>query len=68
MLLLFNCIGNCFSGIWLTKMGQHVVVVVDVGISEVYIPSDLQLKQTFHIFCTREKRGSHKGFVATAAQ
>lgn len=42
VLLLFNRIGTCFSGTWLRKMGQHVVVVVDdVGISEASIPSDL---------------------------
>lgn len=44
---LFNCIGNCFSGIWLTKIGQHVV---DVGIFEAYIPFDLQLKQTYILY------------------
>lgn len=41
VLLLFDCIINCFSGIWLMKMGQYVV---DVLIFETAIPFDLQMK------------------------
>lgn len=47
VLSLFDCIINCFSGIWLMKMGQHVV---DVGIFETAIPFDLQMKLKLPFF------------------
>lgn len=47
VLSLFDCIINCFSGIWLMKTGQHVV---DVGIFETAIPLDLQIRLKLAFF------------------
>lgn len=66
VLWLFDCIVNCFSGIWLMKIGQQFVIVVDVGIFETDIPFDLQLKLELPFFFP--VHGNRGGFVATAAQ